>query len=240
MTSAASNVPQQSLRTWAASSAAAVAAVTAALVLAVLAALHLLSPEFNPSWRMVSEYANGRYGLLLSFMFGLWAVSSWSLASALRPYLQTRASKIGLAFLVVAGIGEGMAAFFDVNQPLHGVAGALGVGGFPIAAVFITRTLRRLQLWSGVRKPLAFTAHLSWVLAICTIGSILLLFVTYTHAGGQVPADGKPLPLDTVLPSGAIAVNGYVNRLLIVVFCAWATIAVWPVLRQGASTPGRL
>jgi len=31
-----------------------------ALTLVLLAALHILSPEFNPSWRMVSEYALDR------------------------------------------------------------------------------------------------------------------------------------------------------------------------------------
>jgi len=36
----------------------AIGASAAALML--LASLHVLSPEFDPSWRMVSEYANGR------------------------------------------------------------------------------------------------------------------------------------------------------------------------------------
>ncbi|MDQ6877228.1 MAG: hypothetical protein M3082_05930 [Candidatus Dormibacteraeota bacterium] len=36
----------------------AIAGASAALLL--LASLHVLSPEFSPSWRMVSEYANGR------------------------------------------------------------------------------------------------------------------------------------------------------------------------------------
>jgi len=38
----------------------AIAAAAAALLL--LASLRVLSPEFDPSWRMVSEYANGHYG----------------------------------------------------------------------------------------------------------------------------------------------------------------------------------
>ena len=35
--------------------------LTAATIL-LLAALHVLSPEFDPSWRTVSEYAFGHYG----------------------------------------------------------------------------------------------------------------------------------------------------------------------------------
>ncbi len=38
-----------------------VAIGTSVAVLALLAILHILSPEFNPAWRMVSEYANGKY-----------------------------------------------------------------------------------------------------------------------------------------------------------------------------------
>jgi hypothetical protein len=38
----------------------------AAATLVLLAALHVLSPEFYPSWRMVSEYALGNYGCVLS------------------------------------------------------------------------------------------------------------------------------------------------------------------------------
>ncbi len=82
------------------------AAVTAlalsAATLVSLAALHLLSPQFDPSWRMVSEYALGRYGWLLSLMFAFWAASSWALAAALRPRLRTRRGRAGLAFLVLA------------------------------------------------------------------------------------------------------------------------------------------
>ena len=51
----------------------------AALGLLTLATLHLLSPEFNPTWRMVSEYALGQYRWLLNVMFVAMAVSSLAL-----------------------------------------------------------------------------------------------------------------------------------------------------------------
>ena len=79
-------------------------------VLVLLVSLHFLSPEFNPAWRMVSEYANGKYPMILSAMFFLWGAASWALAYTLWPHLQTTAGKVGLFFLVLAGIGEAMAA----------------------------------------------------------------------------------------------------------------------------------
>jgi hypothetical protein len=48
-----------------------------------LASLHVLNPEFAPSWRMVSEYAFGHYGWVLSLMFLSWGISSWALAVAI-------------------------------------------------------------------------------------------------------------------------------------------------------------
>jgi len=56
--------------------------LTAATTL-LLASLHVLSPEFAPSWRMVSEYAFGHYGWVLSLMFLSWGISSWALAVAI-------------------------------------------------------------------------------------------------------------------------------------------------------------
>jgi hypothetical protein len=57
--------------------AAWVAIAGAGAVLLLLAGLHVLSPEFDPSFRVVSEYANGRYSWVLSVMFAAWALSSW-------------------------------------------------------------------------------------------------------------------------------------------------------------------
>lgn len=82
------------------------AVMLSVVVLALLAALHVLSPEFDPSWRVVSEYANGHYGWVLSLMFACWAVSSWALAYAIWPYVSTRLGRVGLWILLAAGVGQ--------------------------------------------------------------------------------------------------------------------------------------
>ena len=53
-----------------------IAVAGAAAALLSLALLHVVSPEFDPSWRMISEYATGKFGWLLSFMFAAWGISS--------------------------------------------------------------------------------------------------------------------------------------------------------------------
>ena len=65
--------------------AARLAIAAGGAVIVLLASLHILSPEFEPSWRAVSEYATGQYGWVLSLMFVSWAVSSWARASTWRP-----------------------------------------------------------------------------------------------------------------------------------------------------------
>lgn len=207
-----------------------VAILAAGLVVVILGALHALSPEFDPAWRVVSEYADGRYGWVLSLMFACWAVGSWSLALALRPYMTRLASKIGLAFLVVSGAGEALAAAFDINQPLHGLAGLLGVGGLPVAAILITVTLRRAQPSLRGNNALLCSANATWLVVAALIASLAVQFLTFVHAGGHVPSDGKPLPIGTVLPPGVVALVGYANRLLVLVFCAWMALAAWNAL----------
>ena len=100
---------------------------------------------------MVSEYANGGYGWVLSLMFASWAVSSWALAFAIWPQVGTRAGKIGLFFLIAAGIGEAMASVFDINHPLHGLAGMMGIGSLPIAAMLISVSIRSIQAWAAAK-----------------------------------------------------------------------------------------
>jgi len=47
-----------------------------AIALLSLLILHVVSPEFKPSWRMISEYALGKYKFLLTIFFLLWGLSS--------------------------------------------------------------------------------------------------------------------------------------------------------------------
>ncbi len=193
--------------------------------LVLLAALHALSPEFDPSWRVLSEYANGHYGWVLALMFTCWAVSTWTLPFALWPYLKTTSGRIGLSFLIAAGVGEALAAAFDINQPLHGLAGLLGVGGLPVAAMLTSTALRRSPTWSSQGSTLIWIANLTWIMVVVMVTSLVTMFLTYVHAGGHVPADGKSLPLGTSLPIGTIAVAGYANRLLVIVNCIWVLAA---------------
>jgi hypothetical protein len=184
-----------------------------------LASLHFLSPEFDPSWRVVSEYALGRYGWVLSLMFLAWAISSWSLVFAIRPDIKTMAGRIGLIFLVLAGVGEALAAVFDVSWPvLHGLAGLLGVPTVPIAATLIGVSLGRAEAWAPARKRLRWTAIFTWLSLALMAAAMMTL--KRGIAGVQVPI-------------------GWPNRLLVVIYAVWAMSVAWRAigLHRTANSP---
>jgi hypothetical protein len=188
--------------------AARVAIAATAAVLLSLASLHVLSPEFDPSWRVVSEYAHGRYSWLLSLMFASWALSSWALAAALRSQVNTIGGKIGLGFLIAAGIGEAMASVFDIDHPLHNLAGMIGVLGLPIAAMLISLRLGHTQAWSPAKNVLLWTANLTWVSLVLMVSALIAMVRGITWPGDKMGPN-------------KIAVVGWANRLLVVAYCAW-------------------
>lgn len=65
----------------------------AALVILSLALLCLLSPEFSPVSRLVSEYTLVNYSWALSLVFVCWAVSCWSVSFALWSEVKTISGK---------------------------------------------------------------------------------------------------------------------------------------------------
>lgn len=203
----------------------AVAATATSLV--ALLGLHLLSPEFQPSWRMVSEYANGRHSWLLSLMFATWGVGSLALAVALAPHATGWMGRAGLLFLVLAGTGEIMAALFDINHRLHGPAAAIGMPSLPVAAVLLTLALRRLD----APGPPAWSMHLPW-LAIVAMGVGMMLFMRALAQAG-VDLSGQTRPL-AELPPGVTPFVGWANRFVVVAYGAWVLAAAVPLLRQSA------
>jgi Protein of unknown function (DUF998) len=208
--------------------AALLAMGAAAAALLLLASLHVLSPEFDPSFRMVSEYALGHFGWVLSLMFLAWGISAWALAIALWSQVTTRAGKVGLWFLVIAGLGEAMASVFDITHDTgHSIAGVLGMGGFPIAAVLLSISLGRIQAWHGAKKPLLWIAHLNWISVVLLVATLVLMTVQVAQAyGGHLPQQAP-----TSLPTGVLGLDGWADRLIVLSNCLWVFVAAWQAMK---------
>lgn len=217
--------------------AACVAVAGAAATVLLLAGLHVLSPEYDPRWRMVSEYANGHYAWVLSLMFASWAVSSWSLALAIGSRVETRSGRIGLVLLIAAGVGEAAASLFDLNNPLHDLAGALGILSLPLAVMLISVPLGRTQPWSSARGALLWSANLTWVSLALLVLMFIVMIATYIHAGGDVTTASSKVP---ALPAGVIALVGLTNRFLIVTDCVWVALVAAQSMRLQGREPRAL
>lgn len=212
--------------------AARLAIVAAVAALLFLTSLHALSPEFDPAWRMVSEYANGHYSFVLSLMFACWGLSSCALAYAIRSQATTIPAKVGLALLVLAGIGQALAAAFDLNQVvLHNVAGLLGIGCFPVAAVLISGRLGRTGDRSESKKALLLTANLTWISVIVLAATFVVMVSTFMATGAPTPAQAPK-----VLPPGVIGLVGWANRLLVLAYCIWTITVAWEGIKRSAQT----
>jgi len=208
--------------------AARLAIATTVAALLLLASLHILSPEFAPSWRMVSEYAYGHFGWVLSLMFLAWGISAWALAVAIWSQVTTKAGKIGLWFLIIAGIGEAMASVFDITHDTgHTIAGILGIVGFPIAALLLSVSLGRIQAWRDAKKPLLWIANLSWISVVLLVATLVLMTVQFIHAnGGQLPSHAP-----ASLPPGVVGLDGWADRLIVLSNCSWVLIAAWQAIK---------
>ncbi len=202
----------------------AIVSVIAALLFFV--SLHILSPEFDLSWRMVSEYAGGNYSWVLSLMFVSWALGTWALAFAIRSQVRTRAAKIGYVLLIITGIGELLASMFDITSPVHALTDVIGAGFLPIAAILISVSLGRMQAWFAARKLLLWTASLTLLSVVLLIVTLIIEAVTYQNVVGSLPSQ-----VPKSLPPGVIGVSGWANRFLVVTYCAWIILVAWQAIR---------
>ena len=176
-----------------------------------LAILHVLSPEFDTSWRMVSEYALGNFGWVLSLMFLTQALSCAALFFALKSQVRTVGGRIGLFFLLAAGVGMAMASVFDVTHKLHGLSALIGIPGISIAELILGVSLSRNPAWSSKRRLLLWTSNLPWISLVLMV---TMLFIGLSQSGGTF---------------GPGVLIGWPNRLLIVAYCGWLMLIAWQI-----------
>lgn len=196
-------------------SAARISWGAAAAFVVLLAVLHLIKPEFDPSWRMVSEYAIGRYGWVMALAFLSISWSGVALFAAIRTHISTAGGKVGLALLLVSGVAITAAAIFTADPMtagkdeltthgnLHGLSAMIGIPGMTIAAILVSRGLVRNPLWSPARKSILWSANLIWVSLLLMI---LIIAVMLPQNGGKFGSD---------------VLIGWPNRLMMVAYSAW-------------------
>jgi len=195
--------------------------VCGATFVVLLAALHIARPDLDPSWRVISEYALGRFGWMMTIAFLALGSSAISLFVAILSQVQDLLGKIGLAFLLVGATGPILAALFttdpittpmdeiSTNGMIHSTGAALS-DGILIAATLLTLSLtRKNPNWSVARKPLILMTILAWVGAVAFTASMVIL----------LPRNEGQLGPDVLI--------GWQGRLVMVAYAAWLMTAAW-------------
>ncbi len=196
-------------------SVAAIAAVTALVAGGItgglIAILHVLEPEYDPSWRMISEYSLARSGWVMRLAFVTMAIGLAATCVALWP--SGGAWTIGLAAVALGALG---AAFIDADPIMtprahatpvgrvHTVLGGVLLVGFPPAA-----------LLAGVGVAPA----LGWTLAIASavpFAGLVWFLIALAPAHGQ---GGSP----------EIRI-GWPDRFCLLAYLAWVVLAAVGVL----------
>ncbi len=203
---------------------------TGAMSLLCLLLLHFLSPEYDPSWRMISEYAMGKYKAFLTAFFVLSAVCTSMLPFLLWNETTGLWSKVGLVLVFLSGVGALMGGLFDLKHPLHGAAFALGVPTIMVGALLVTYHLVNRSDWAQYSTGTLVAAHAIWISLVLMGVSMAVMMNGFKQAG--VPMGPGATPPDTV-PTGVVAVAGYFNRLLVICNTAWimAMAYVYLILR---------
>lgn len=194
------------------------AAGSSILSLLCLLLLHFVSPEFRPSWRMISEYALGKYKWLITCFFLLWGISSLLLSIVLWSVATVTWAKLGVILLFISGIGEIMGGLFDVKHKHHGLAFLLGVPSLPVAALFVGYNS------FGIDSPanlILISSHATWVSLVLMSLSMGVMFSGLKKAGIEITKNSQPLEY---MPEGVIALAGYANRFLVICYELWLIV----------------
>ena len=207
--------------------AAARLAATGTIVVAVIiVALHVIKPEFEPSWRFISEYAIGRHGWIMKLAFLIWSASCAALALALKAEVRTGAGKLGIAVLLIVAAALVPAGLFaqdpvtakpdelTTSGSIHGLAAMIGIPGIPIAAMLISASLWRANPeWRPYRRPMMWAAHATWV--SLTLMAIYLMW-TVPRAGGFT----------------AEVWAGMMNRLVVASYLSWQLVMAYRLIKN--------
>lgn len=188
--------------------AARVSLASGVLFVLILASLHLLEPEFHPTWRFISEYTLGRFGWLMPLAFVALALSLASAEAVIFSQVRTTVGYIGLVVLALGVAGFLIAAAFKTdpistspeNLTFSGKMHVLGASldYSPVAFLLLSFSLARNQAWRPVQKQLFIVAGIALAL---TVAFILL-----------IPQDGR---------FGPGVFTGLIGRFLIVSYLGW-------------------
>ena len=202
------------------------AIIFALLFILTLAALHFLEPEFDPKWRMISEYEIGKYGYLMQGAFWAWASSLLLMAIVIWRFVGTAGGIIGwiwLLIIVLALVGAGLfktKAITDNStsrdNTLHTLCGSIVILTFPIATTLVANALLRSPFWTPYTLAVFNFTLLNWLGMIGFFGSII-------WSRKKDPSAGRV---------GPKVLLGWPNRIMVLIFNVWVIVLAVCVIQM--------
>ncbi|MFN8440791.1 MAG: DUF998 domain-containing protein [Caldilineaceae bacterium] len=204
--------------------------VAAGAFVLLLALLHLLEPEFDPSWNFISEYTLGAYGWLMALAFGSLAVSFSACFLAIKSQLRTVVGRIGLAMLLISATSMVLAALFKTDPittppdavttsgALHNLGGSLGLA-MPFAGLLVCWGLTHNPAWRAALRSLWWVTGIALASTVTFIVALVLL----------IPSDGMLGPDVHV---------GWFGRVEIVAYSVWLMVVAWQALQRSTIENG--
>jgi Protein of unknown function (DUF998) len=200
----------------------------AALFLVLLAFLHILKPEYDPSWRMISEYQIGRFGWAMQLAFISLSIASVGAMAAVWSQAKSIIGYIGLVLLLVAATGMTIGGIFpsdpittdpdalSASGKMHILGATLGIPAMPFAVVLISWVVtRRSTAWASARRWLWLTTALVW------LSFVALVFLAFVIAKGTLGPD---------------VLIGWPNRLFIIGYSLWLMVVAWHAIQLSRQT----
>ncbi len=119
----------------------------------LVAALHVLSPEFDPITRAMSDYVHSRCGLLMTAAFAGLASGLIALAAAVWPPTSSSYPSAGAVLLAAAGAATLVAGLFPIDNTPDGryttTRGAVhAVSGFMLSPLLVIGMLCLSGPWN--------------------------------------------------------------------------------------------
>jgi hypothetical protein len=188
------------------------AVIFALLFIVILILLHFLKPEFDPKWRMISEYEIGKYGWFMRIAFFSWGLSTLSVLFILiKNGNGTLLHYMWLSILVVALFGAGIfktdpiiEATKSISNKLHTISGSLVILTFPILATILCFRYTKLNF---VNDP------------ILLIGITVLTWITQFGFFSSISISQKKDPKAGRV--GPTIYLGWPNRIMVLIYALW-------------------
>lgn len=189
--------------------------------MSALGALHILRPDVDPSWQMVSDYSIGPHRWILVVCFVALAAGSASLSMALKPQVRTPSGRIGIALLYLSSLALALAAALSAGLRwtqrealpssglMPGLLSMIEMLPGVLGVLLISLALRKRALWNAM--PVLGLALAAWI----SVGVMV----------------ASPLVAREPLTTDGPGIAGLANRALIAAYGIWLMSAAWPLAR---------